>query len=61
MKRNESFFKACTERKVPYSLLAKLCVGLDEKTPEEQDSIREEWAKKIEATYPYKEGREPKS
>ena len=60
MKRNEAYYQACTARKVPVSVLAQVYEEIKDKNPEEQDSIREEWAKRIEAEYPYKPGREPK-
>ena len=61
MKANESYMKVCTERNVPLSVKRAVAMQIKDLSPEEQDSIREEWAKKIEATYPYKPGREPQT
>ena len=60
MKMNLAYSKACAEREVPLSVIEKVYYEIKDKPPEEQDSIREEWARKIEATYPYKPGKEPK-
>ena len=53
------YAKACAEREVPTSVVIKVYFEIKDKPPEEQDSIRRDWAKIIEATYPYREGREP--
>ncbi len=47
------------EREVPISVKAQVAMQIKDLKPEEQDSIRTEWAKKIEAMYPYKKGKEP--
>ena len=55
----EAYWRACTERDVPLSVKAQVAMQIKNLKPEEQDSIRTEWAKKIEAMYPYKKGKEP--
>lgn len=51
-----AYAKACSEREVPIQIIVKIFCLIKDKPPEEQDAIREEWAKKIEETYPYKPG-----
>ncbi len=48
----EAYYKACTERNVPSSVKAQVWMEIKDKSPEEQDRIREEWAKIIMETYP---------
>ena len=60
MKCNPAYYKAVSERKVPYEVIEKVYFLIKDKPPEEQDAIRTEWAKIIEETYPYREGRGPK-
>lgn len=56
-----AYSKACAEREVPFSVIEKVYFEIKDKTPEEQDRIRTDWAKIIEKTYPYRAGREPKT
>lgn len=55
------YAKACVERDVPIEVIEKVYDLIKDKSPEEQDAIRVEWAKKIEETYPYKPGCDPHS
>ena len=59
MKINQEYSKACSERDVPCSVIEKVYFLIKDKPPEEQDSIRTEWARIIEETYPYREGKGP--
>lgn len=59
MKVNQAYSKACSERDVPCSVIEKVYFLIKDKPPEEQDVIRTEWARIIEKTYPYREGKGP--
>ena len=54
MKRNEAYFTACMERKVPISVKAENAMKLQGKTEQEQDEMREAFAREIVAKYPLK-------
>ena len=56
---NTEYLRVCTEREIPFSELLAVADDIWDKSPEEQDSIRELKAKEFAAKYPYKEGREP--
>ncbi len=51
MKCNESYMKACMERNVPISVLKENALKLQGKTEQEQDEMREVWAKEIQEKY----------
>ena len=51
----KSYCKVHMEREVPTSVWVEQAKQLIGKTPEEQDAMREQWAKEIEAMYPLKE------
>lgn len=55
MKRNESYLKARMEREVPISVIVEQCLSLQGKTEQEQDELREQYAKEILSKYPAKE------
>ena len=54
MKRNESYLRACMAKEVPVSVLVANAKALQGKTEQEQDEMREAWAKEIMAKYPNK-------
>ena len=54
MKRNESYLKACMEREVPISVIVEQCLSLQGKTEQEQDEMREQYAKEIVSKFPMK-------
>lgn len=57
---SEAYYKACITRQVPTSVKVENYKKLIGKSDEEQIRMKEQFAREIEATYPYKEGREPK-
>ena len=59
MKCNESYLKAVLARKVPISVLERNALALQGKTEEEQDAMREVWAKEILEKYPVRQKTEP--
>lgn len=52
MKCNDAYLKAYLERKVPVSVLEENALALEGKTEQEQDEMRERWAKEIVLKYP---------
>ena len=52
MKCNSAYLKVCLERRVPVSVLVENALALEGKSEQEQDEMRETWAKEIEAKYP---------
>lgn len=54
MKRNEAYFTACMERKVPISVKVENAMKLQGKTEQEQDDKREVFAREIVEKYPLK-------
>ena len=59
MKRNEAYLKACLERDVPISVIVEQCLSLQGKSEEEQDALREQYAKDVESSYPIKANEKP--
>lgn len=59
MKRNEHYWRACTERAVPISVKVEQCLSLQGKTEEEQNALREQYASEIESKYPLKAKQKP--
>lgn len=57
---SKAYCKACSEREVPTSLLVEQYYQYKHKPEEEQIEVKNQFAKEIEAAYPYKPGREPK-
>ena len=55
MKCNTAYLKAVLAKQVPVSVLAKNALALEGKTEQEQDEMREAWAKEIMAKYPDRE------
>ena len=54
MKCNTAYLKAVLGHQVPISVLAENALALEGKTEQEQDEMREQWAKEIAAKYPEK-------
>ena len=52
MKCNTAYLKAVLAKQVPVSVLAENALALEGKTEQEQDEMREAWAKEIMAKYP---------
>ena len=59
MNPHNEYSRTVAEREVPYSVIKRVYYEIKDKPPEEQDSIRTKWAKIIEATYPFSEGKGP--
>lgn len=57
---SEKYCRACVEREVPTSVLLNYLEQLRGKPDEEQIAMKDRFALEIEATYPYKPGKEPK-
>ena len=57
---SKAYCKACSGRIVPTSLLVEQYYQYKDKSEEEQIALKNQFAKEIEATCPYKPGREPK-
>ena len=57
---NAEYLRVCTEREIPYSELLAVANEIWDKSPEEQDTIREQKAKEFESKYPLKPSKEPK-
>ena len=58
---SKAYLKAWLERKVPASVLVEQYLQYKDKPAEEQIRMKEQFAREIEATYPYEEGREQKA
>ena len=57
----KAYLEAWLERKVPASVLVKQYLQYKDKPEEEQIRMKEQFAREIEAAYPYDDGREAKT
>ena len=57
----KAYYKAWLERKVPASVLVEQYLQCKDKPEEEQIRMKEQFAREIEATYPYDDGRRSKT